>query len=155
MMPDLAFTHVALFVSDLDASIEFYRRYAAMKVVHQRTEKSGGRTAWLGDGKLPFVLVLISESRRPLRRAILAVLSRYLPPAMHVGIACESSQEVDELCELGRREGRLRKPPRDAGPVVDYYGIVADPDGFDVEFSYGQVIGPDFMGGRSGGATGN
>jgi len=149
-----AFTHTALFVSDLDASIAFYRQYAAMEVVHERTEASGGRTAWLGNSALTFVLVLICESRRPLRRAILAALSRYLPPALHLGFACESRREVDELCELARREGRLRKPPRDAGPVVGYYGMVADPDGFDVEFSHGQALGPNPADGRSGRETG-
>ena len=32
---DVGATHVALTVADLDASIAFYARYAAMKVVHE------------------------------------------------------------------------------------------------------------------------
>ncbi|MEE9132675.1 MAG: VOC family protein [Gemmatimonadota bacterium] len=33
-MPDVGFTHVALPVTDLDSSIEFYSKYARMKVIH-------------------------------------------------------------------------------------------------------------------------
>jgi len=42
-------THVARACHDLDRSIEFYARYAGLRVVHQR-EEHGVRVAWLGEG---------------------------------------------------------------------------------------------------------
>jgi catechol 2,3-dioxygenase-like lactoylglutathione lyase family enzyme len=137
-----SFTHVALFVEDLDVSIDFYRRYAAMEIVHERRETSGGRAVWLGDGKIAFVLVLVAPGRRSLLRSISRAVARYFPAPHHLGLACESRERVDSLCDLARREGRLRKRPRDAGPVVGYYGMIADPDGYNLEVSYGQEVGP-------------
>jgi catechol 2,3-dioxygenase-like lactoylglutathione lyase family enzyme len=56
-MSDLGFTHVALSVRNLSESIAFYTRYAAMKVVHQRTDADVGMAvAWLTDGTRPPVL---------------------------------------------------------------------------------------------------
>ena len=40
-MSDLGLTHVALPVSNLDASLTFYARYARMEVVHRRTDEIG------------------------------------------------------------------------------------------------------------------
>lgn len=39
-MSDFGFTHVALAVSDVDASISFYAKYARMTVVHRRDDKA-------------------------------------------------------------------------------------------------------------------
>lgn len=136
-----SFTHVALVVEDLDVSVDFYRRFAAMEIVHKRREHSGGRTAWLSDGTLPFVLVLVAPGRRSLRRSIARAVARFWPSPSHLGVACESREQVESLCDLARREGRLRKSPRDAGPVVGYYGMIADPDGYNLEVSHGQEVG--------------
>ena len=35
-MPDVGFTHVALPVTNLDASVEFYAKYTGLRVVHRR-----------------------------------------------------------------------------------------------------------------------
>ena len=37
-MADLGLTHVALKVSNVDASISFYEKYAHLKVVHRRVD---------------------------------------------------------------------------------------------------------------------
>ena len=37
-MSDLGFTHVALPVTDLEASVKFYEKYASLKIQHQRVE---------------------------------------------------------------------------------------------------------------------
>jgi hypothetical protein len=49
---------------------------------------------------------------------------------------------VDEAAALARDEGVLQVAPHDAGPIVGYYCIVRDPDGNQVEFSFGQPIDP-------------
>ena len=38
-----ALTHIALHVPDLDACIDFYRRYCGMQVIHQRPGKGTPR----------------------------------------------------------------------------------------------------------------
>lgn len=38
-MPDLGLTHIALEVSDVDASIFFYKKYAGMRVINRRVDQ--------------------------------------------------------------------------------------------------------------------
>jgi catechol 2,3-dioxygenase-like lactoylglutathione lyase family enzyme len=144
-MTDRSFIHLALVVADLDASVDFYTRYAAMKVVYHRHDKGGGQTAWLNDGKRPFVLVLVAHVRRSVVRMILRriarAISRYVARPAHLGIACSSREEVESLCRQAEREGRLLTPANDAGPVVGFYGMLSDPDGYNLELSYGQEVG--------------
>ncbi len=140
-MIDRGFTHVALFVADLDASVTFYQRYAAMKTVHERREPaSQSRVAWLSDGTRPFALVLVAPERLSWRRRIARWIAKLFPSSSHLGVACASREEVESLCELAGREGRLRKVPRDLGPPVGFYGMLADPDGNTLELSYGQEV---------------
>lgn len=131
MAVDRGCTHVALAVADLDASIEFYSRYAGMRVVHRRRDDSGGAVAWISDLTRPFVVVLIQT----------------VPDAClggsycHLGIGVASRAEVDRLCELARAEGREVRGPFDSGPPVGYWAYVVDPDGHNLEFSHGQEVG--------------
>jgi lactoylglutathione lyase len=131
MAPDIGFTHVDLSVKDLDKSIEFYAQYAQMHVVHRR-EDAGIRVGWLTDRTRPFVIVLAEMAER--RDAPLA-------PFGHLGVACESRAAVDRLCAEARADGRLRSGPRDDGYPVGYWAFIADPDGNNLEVSYGQEIG--------------
>ncbi len=128
---DVGFTHVALAVADPDASIDFYGRFAGMQVVHRRFEEGSGETVvWLSDLTRPFVMVLIETN-----------VSHRLGGYAHLGIGCASRDEVDERCALARREGRAVSGPFDSGPPVGYWAIIADPDGHNLELSYGQEIG--------------
>jgi catechol 2,3-dioxygenase-like lactoylglutathione lyase family enzyme len=123
---DVGLTHVALPVTDLSASVAFYAAYANMAVVHRRPD-----VVWLSDRTRPFVIVLIEskEVANPLR------------PFAHLGIACATRREVDELCERARREGVLIGGPRDDGPPVGYWAFLRDPDGHTLEISHGQEVG--------------
>ncbi len=126
---DVGATHIALTVSDLDASIEFYARYAAMKVVHQRADAT--RVAWVSDLTRPFVLVLIEVER---------VESR-LAGFNHIGVGCTSRDEVDRLCAVARDGGCLALGPIDSGYPVGYWAFLRDPDGHQLEISFGQEVG--------------
>ena len=127
-------THLALGVSDLARTIDFYRRHAKLHVVHDRHD-GHARVVWLSErAEAPdFVLVLFEVHADP------AVAPSTL---QHLGFAVASRAEVDAAAEAGRREGILMIPPTDAGPVVGYFCIVRDPDGNQVEFSHGQPIDP-------------
>jgi catechol 2,3-dioxygenase-like lactoylglutathione lyase family enzyme len=121
---------VALPVRDVGASIDFYERYASMRVVHER---SGGerRVAWLSDLRVGFVVVLLEAEKIEGRLAGFA----------HLGVGCESRDEVDRLCAMARREGRLAAGPTDSGQPVGYWAFVRDPDGHNLELSFGQEVG--------------
>ena len=125
-MSDLGLTHVALPACDLDESIRFYAEYARMQVVHRREG-----VVWLSDKTRPFVIVLM-ESRSVLHP---------LRPAAHLGVACESRDEVDRLAARARAEGCLIEGPADYGPPVGYWVFLRDPDGHTLEVSHGQDVG--------------
>jgi catechol 2,3-dioxygenase-like lactoylglutathione lyase family enzyme len=122
---DVGLTHVALPASNLDASVRFYERYARMQIVHRRPD-----VVWLSDKTRPFVIVLIEspEVHHPLR------------PFGHLGVGCESRDEVQRLSELARDEGCLVEGPTDYGPPVGYWAFLSDPDGHTLELSFGQEV---------------
>jgi catechol 2,3-dioxygenase-like lactoylglutathione lyase family enzyme len=129
---DLGLTHVALLVTDPDESIDFYARYARMSVVHRRRDDQTGRQVlWLGDLTRPFVIVLIQAQQ----------IEGRLDGFAHLGVGCESRAEVDRLCDLARKEGRLKLGPVDSGYPVGYWAFIVDPDGHNLEISFGQEVG--------------
>lgn len=127
-------THLALGVRDLDRTIAFYREHARLHIVHERAD-GGMRVVWLAERENDpdFVLVLFPLSGEP------AAGPRTL---QHLGFAVASRGEVDEAAAAGRAAGVLRLEPADGGPIVGYFCILEDPDGNQVEFSYGQPINP-------------
>ena len=132
-MPDVGFTHVALPVTNLDASVAFYDKYTGLRVVHRRALATDENRdiAWLSDGTRPFVLVLAEA----------ATVESPLGPFAHLGVACASRGEMDELCAVARSEGCLREEPRETGGPAGYLAMLNDPDGHTLELSYGQEVG--------------
>jgi catechol 2,3-dioxygenase-like lactoylglutathione lyase family enzyme len=130
-MTDLGLTHVALPVSNLNASIAFYEQYAHMQVVHRRTDAATGtNVAWISDHTRPFVIVLIEAP--PIDHPLL--------PFAHLGVGCTSRAEVDRLCAQARAEGCLLSGPTDSGYPIGYWAFIADPDGHTLELSFGQEV---------------
>jgi catechol 2,3-dioxygenase-like lactoylglutathione lyase family enzyme len=128
---DRGLTHIALQVSDLDASLAFYERYAGLRVVHERTDRdSGGRVAWITDGTRPFVVVLIESAH----------VGHPLGGFGHLGVGCPARDDVDRLLDAAAAEGRSTIGPFDEGYPVGYYGFVVDPDGHNLEVSFGQEV---------------
>jgi catechol 2,3-dioxygenase-like lactoylglutathione lyase family enzyme len=127
-------THLALGVRDLERTIAFYQRHVRLHVVHDRHD-GDARVVWLSErpAEPDFVLVLFEVHADP------PVAPSTL---MHLGFAVDSRDEVDAAAEAARREDVLMIPPAYAGPVVGYFCIVRDPDGNQVEFSFGQPIDP-------------
>ena len=125
-MPDVGLTHVALAVTNLQKSVEFYQRYARMRIVHERAD-----VAWLSDETRPFVIVLVAadDAGSP------------LGPFSHLGVAFESREEMDRLIGQAQEDGCLVREPTDSGPPVGYWAFLRDPDGHMLELSYGQEVG--------------
>lgn len=131
--PDRGFTHVALQVSDLDASLAFYERFADLVPVHRRTSDDGTRVAWISDLTRPFVVVLIETSAARARRHRLGGWN-------HLGVGVGSREEVDRRLADAVAAGCRTDGPIDAGAPVGYFGIIADPDGHHLELAHGQVV---------------
>jgi catechol 2,3-dioxygenase-like lactoylglutathione lyase family enzyme len=131
-MSDLGLTHVAFAVRNLASSVDFYRRYAAMSVIHRRSDAtSSSQVAWLSDFTRPFVIVLVQAPGHD---------DTPLGPFGHLGVACASRDEVDALVAQARGEGILRQGPTDSGPPVGYWALIRDPDGNTLEVAHGQQI---------------
>ena len=131
-MVDLGLTHIALPVSDLDANLAFYQTYAEMQVVHERADpRTGTRVAWIGDGTRPFVIVLVEADQ----------VEHPLVPLSHLGVGCDSREEIDRRAARAHGEGRPVWGPTDSGPPVGYWALIADPDHHTLELSHGQEVG--------------
>ncbi len=132
-MPDVGFTHVALPVTNLDASVEFYAKYTGLRVVHRRARATDKNRdiAWLSDRTRPFVLVLAEA----------ATVENPMGPFAHLGVACASRNEMKDLCTLAKSEGCLREALRETGGPAGYLAMLSDPDGHTLELSYGQEVG--------------
>lgn len=127
------FTHVALLVSDVDKTADFYIKYCGLKVLNRRIDpKTGYRVIWMGED-LDFVIVAFESDKEPIQS-----LSK---PLSHLGFSLNSKEEVDEIANLAREEGLLNYGPVYFDSVVGYICEVLDPDGNSIEFSYGQELG--------------
>jgi catechol 2,3-dioxygenase-like lactoylglutathione lyase family enzyme len=132
MTIDLGLTHIALPVTDLDRSIQFYAVYAKMQIIHRRIDaETGVAVVWLSDQTRPFVIVLIQTS------SVQSVLS----PLAHLGVGCQSREVIDALCDKAKQEVVLLQEPKDSGYPIGYWAFLRDPDGHTLELSYGQEIG--------------
>lgn len=130
-MADVGLTHIALAVTDVDASIAFYEKYARMKLVNRRVDRmTQVDVAWISDLTRPFIIVLLKVSE----------VNGTLSPQSHLGVACASREEVDRLCNQARLEEILLQGPNDWGPPVGYWAYIRDPDGHTLEISYGQNV---------------
>jgi catechol 2,3-dioxygenase-like lactoylglutathione lyase family enzyme len=133
-------THVALRVSDLDATIDWYRRYTTLELLDQR-EDADGYGAWLGHpdtGEYPFILVLVQflEGHDPFASQPLAKLA----PFNHFGIELPARADVDAIAERAAAEGCLAMPAQQMPDPIGYICMLEDPDGNLVEFSFDQGV---------------
>lgn len=123
--------HVALKAKSLERSIEFYRDYLGMEIVHDRREHEH-RVVWM---RLPndpggLILVLLEDP----------TFTAYGSwPVDHLGVYVDGRADVDAVAERAAGADILVSPPVYAGPVVGYFCCIRDPDGNVVEFSCEQL----------------
>ena len=131
-----ALTHVALHVTDLNATVRFYETHCEMRCVHRRGDAAhSGAVAWLAEHgrEREFILVVISGGPK---RSVQG------NDFSHLGFALDSQEAVDHVAARGAAAGCLAWPARQEPYPVGYYCALRDPDGNYIEFSYGQPLGP-------------
>jgi catechol 2,3-dioxygenase-like lactoylglutathione lyase family enzyme len=137
-------THLALHVHSLEASIAFYSRYTNLRVVDRHSDGSstGMEVVWLSDrsvgDELSFVMVLQegSPSKVPGAKP-----QQPLAPISHLGFGLESREAVDAVAAEAKRDGLLKFGPTFLNLYAGYLCVISDPDGHTVEFSHGQSLG--------------
>ena len=134
-----AFTHCALHVADVDKSIAFYRDYCGLKLVHSHGGDADGRTVWLAEEgrEQAFVLVLVSGGRGHAQGE---------GDMTHYGFSVARREDVDHIAERARAGGVLHWEAQQLPYPVGYLCALKDPDGYIIEFSHGQPLGPDAEG---------
>jgi len=127
-------THIAMQVRDLDACIDFYKRYCGMHICHER-QADDWRIVWLAEPGKEQEFILVMMPGGPGR-------DQSPKDVSHLGFALPSKEAVDAIAERGREAGILVWEPRQEPYPVGYYCGLRDPDGVYVEFSFGQPLGP-------------
>jgi lactoylglutathione lyase len=133
-------THVALRVRDIEASIEWYTTFTPLEVL-QRNQDEFGFGVWLGmpdTHEKPFILVLAQflPETDPFPDAPQEILA----PFAHLGIELPSHQAVDDMAARAEAAGCLAMPPREMGGPIGYITMLQDPDGNRVEYSFDQGV---------------
>jgi catechol 2,3-dioxygenase-like lactoylglutathione lyase family enzyme len=134
-------THIALAVKDIDASIAWYERFTHLRLL-ARGEDEDGKNAWLGDpaqaAAAPFILVLgqFYEGHDPFAPAPHPALG----PFAHLGIEAVSRAAVDEIATEAKDAGCLAFGPKQMPKQIGYVCFIKDPDGNTIEYSYDQGV---------------
>lgn len=133
-------THIALRVNDIDATIDWYTDFTPLELLDRRQDDMGFG-AWLGmpdTADNPFILVIAQflEGCDPFESAPHAVLA----PFAHFGIELPSRDDVEAIAERGRAASCLAMPPTMMPPPIGFICMLNDPDGNTVEFSWDQGV---------------
>jgi len=133
-------THVALRVRDIEASIDWYTTFTPLEVL-QRNQDEFGFGVWLGmpdTADKPFILVLAQflPENDPFADAPQEVLA----PFAHLGMELPTHEAVDEMAARAEAAGCLAMPPREMGGPIGYICMLQDPDGNRVEYSFDQGV---------------
>ena len=133
-------THIALRVADIDATIDWYTTHTPLQLLDRR-EDDMGYGAWLGMPDTydkPFILVVAQffPETDPFKDAPNAVLQ----PFAHLGMELPTKEAVDEMAAKGAASGCLGMPAVMMPPPIGYICMLQDPDGNMVEYSWDQGV---------------
>ncbi len=133
-------THIALRVKDIEATIAWYTDFTPLELITQR-EDDDGYGAWLGMPEAtnnPFILVCAQffEGKDPFASAPRTVLG----PFAHLGMELTAKADVDAMAARGEKAGCLAMPATMMPAPIGYICMLNDPDGNTVEFSWDQGV---------------
>lgn len=126
-MKVLSLNHAALHVTSAERSAAFFKEYCGMEVIHSRTQ-ADLTVKWVRVTGQPdgFMLVLLET---------LGELSVEPGNVDHLGFYVQDRASVDQIAAKAQTQGILLEGPVYAGPVIGYYCMIQDPDGYILEFS--------------------
>lgn len=133
-------THIALRIRDMDATIAWYEEFTPLRLIDRR-EDEAGYGGWLGmpgETNNPFILVLAQffPDKDPFANAPIATLA----PFAHLGMELPTREAIDEMAEKAKAAGCLAMPPTMMPPPIGYITMLNDPDGNTIEFSWDQGV---------------
>jgi catechol 2,3-dioxygenase-like lactoylglutathione lyase family enzyme len=133
-------THIALRVGDIDASIAWYEEFTPLQLLEKRQDDMGFG-AWLGQPESvdrPFILVLAQFL--PETDPFKAYPREVLTPFAHLGVELPTRDALDSAAAKADAAGCLAMPPTQMPPPIGYVCMLRDPDGNMIEFSYDQGV---------------
>ncbi len=138
--PEARWTHIALRVQDIQATIDWYTEFTPLELLDRREDEQG-YGAWLGMSDTydkPFILVLAQffPDKDPFADAPLATLA----PFAHLGMELPTKEAVDQMAARGAEGGCLGMPAVLMPAPIGYICMLRDPDGNMVEFSWDQGV---------------
>jgi len=143
--PEPRWTHVALRVNDINATIEWYTTNTPMSLITRREDETG-YAAWLGHAdnpSNPFLLVVSQffPGKDPFEGAPHTVLG----PFAHLGIELPSLEALQELEKKLSATGSVAMPLTELPPPIGWVFMAKDPDGNTLEFSFDQGVYSTFQ----------
>ena len=146
--PHTLLTHIALPVSNLDATLAFYAKYTTMEKIHERfDEETHMRSAWIANTEdktatsARFVIVVMEGKLPSQITGDIKEEYWFLRSIAHLGISLDSRDDVDRIAAMAKEDGCLVLGPMYRNAVVGYICLVRDPDGNNIEFSVEQDLG--------------
>jgi len=143
--PHTLLTHIALPVSNLDATLAFYAKYTTMEKIHERfDEETHMRSAWIANTEdktatsARFVIVVMEGKLPSQITGDIKEEYWFLRSIAHLGISLDSRDDVDRIAAMAKEDGCLVLGPMYRNAVVGYICLVRDPDGNNIEFSVEQ-----------------
>jgi catechol 2,3-dioxygenase-like lactoylglutathione lyase family enzyme len=131
------FTHVALHVKDTKKSSKFYKKWAGMNVVHKHHSQGDNQdVVWMASPGMEesFVIVLVPGASENKKQKSMS----------HIGISVANKKEVKKIAEKAKKEGLLHWDYATYKWPVGTLCSLTDPDGYILEISCDQPLGPDF-----------
>ena len=130
--PKPRLSHIGIPVTDLSKSIAFYKKWAGMTAQDGPADPGGVKGARMTQTAGDFAISLLEM---PVSNAL------PMPGVMHLGLDCTSRAQVDKIASDAKKAGILLSGPVDSGPGLGYQTYISDPDGNNLEFSFGQQLG--------------
>ncbi len=133
-------THIALRVADIDASIAWYGEFTPLELLEKRQDDAGFG-AWLGQPESverPFILVLAQflPATDPYKHYPQEILA----PFAHLGVELPTREALDEIAARAETAGCLAMAATQMPAPIGYVCMLRDPDGNRIEFSYDQGV---------------